>query len=172
MIGLALRGEQHEYGAELCLWREAEQMFGALLDLLARHRSVRIVEIENHLKRSQRQPDDIEAQYAACDLVLTTRFHGAIAALRHNVPFIALDQIRHGGKVMPLLAGSGWQGVLRVDSTETLDVVRLGIELLRAPESLRLVKSRCWHVHEGNRTLAAVDAWLAEGGDGVSIPPV
>ncbi|WP_379920496.1 capsular polysaccharide synthesis protein [Erythrobacter sp. R86502] len=160
VIGLALRGEQHEYGSELCLWREASQMFAALVDLLARHSSVRIVEIENHLLRSRRTADAIEEQYAACDLVLTTRYYGGIAALRKNVPFIALDQISNGAKVMPLLAGFGWEAVFRVDTVSTLDIVRLGLELLRDPQTMQLVKTRCRHVREANRTLAYVDRWL------------
>ena len=57
--------------------------------------------------RSQRTPDDIEEQYAECDLVLMARVHGAIAALRQHVPFIALDQINNGAKVLPLLSGFG-----------------------------------------------------------------
>lgn len=160
VIGLALRGEQHEYGVELCLWREAGLMFAALTELLARHGSVRVVEIENHLLRSQRRPDEIEDQYAACDLVLTTRFHGAIAALRQDAPFIALDQISAGAKVLPLLAGFGWEAVFRVDAVTTLDIVRVGLDLLINPQTARLVATRCRHVREANRTLTHVDRWL------------
>ena len=33
VISLALRGEQHEYGLGLRLWREADRMFAALVNL-------------------------------------------------------------------------------------------------------------------------------------------
>jgi hypothetical protein len=160
VIGLALRGEQHEYGTELCLWREADQIFAALTSLLARHCSVRVVEIENHLLHSQRTPDEIENQYAECDLVLTTRFHGAIAALRQDVPFIALDQVSGGAKVLPLLTGFGWDAVFCVDRVGVLDIIRVGLNLLRDPQIAILVATRCRHVREANRTLAHLDSWL------------
>jgi hypothetical protein len=162
VIGLALRGEQHEYGVDLCLWREANLIFTAFIDLVSQYRPVRVVEIENHLLRSRRTPEAIEQQYAECDLVLTTRFHGAVTALRQNVPFIALDQIRSGAKVLPLLSGLGWDAVYEVETVNTLDIMRTGLNLLQDRSRSQLVSSRCRHVHEGNRTLAHLDQWLEE----------
>ena len=160
VIGLALRGEQHEYGTSLCRWREAAAMFSALTDLLARYAPVRIVEIENHLVRAGRAPDEIEAQYVDCDLVLTTRFHGAIAALRQDVPLIALDQISGGAKVLPLLMGLGWSAVFGIDNVNALDILRAGLDLLHEPQIENLVASRGRHLRDANRTLAHVDKWL------------
>ena len=162
VIGLALRGEQHEYSPQRCLWREAGLMFNALTDLLARHGSVRVIEIENHLHRSQRRPDEIEEQYAQCDLVLTSASIAPSAALRQNVPFIAVDQIESGAKVLPLLADSGWGAVFGVETIGPLDIVRIGLELLHDPQTTGLVTTRRQHVREANRTLAHVDTWLQD----------
>jgi hypothetical protein len=161
VIGLALRGDQHEYGAELCLWREAAQLFEALTDLLGRY-GLRIVEIENHLLRSQLTPNEIEQRYAECDLVLTTRFHGAITSLRQQVPFIALDQIRGGAKVLPLLKAFDWKAVFGVDAVDALEIIRVGLNLLHNPDSKSLVATSCHAIREANRTLVHLDGW-AEG---------
>jgi len=160
VIGLALRGEQHEYGTDRCLWREVEIVFKALTDTLRSYASVRVVQIENHLARSHLSPDEIEAQYALCDLVLTTRFHGAVAALRQDVPFIAVDQIDGGGKVFPLLAGRQWDAVFAVGSVGAIDIVRIGLNLLHDPQIESLVASRCEHIRQANKTLAHLDEWL------------
>jgi hypothetical protein len=160
VIGLALCGEQHEYGTERCLWSEVETVFEALTDTLRNHASVRVVQIENHLVRSHLSPDEIEAQYALCDLVLTTRFHGAIAALRQDVPFIAVDQIDGWGKVFPLLAGGRWDAVFAVGSVSAIDIVRIGLNLLHDSQIESLVATRCEHIRHANRTLAHLDKWL------------
>lgn len=160
VIGLALRGEQHEYGAENCLFERAHALFEALTDVLARHSAARVVNLENHLARAGVSPDEIERRYSRCDLVLTTRFHGAVLALRQGVPFVALDQIRGGAKVLPLLRELGWDAVRRAETTEPLEVIRMGLDLLDDPQvpALALACSRA--VSEGNRTLCALDAWI------------
>lgn len=160
VIGLALRGVQNEYGAENLLADEAAALFAALTDVVARHGDARITMLENHLVRAGVPPDDIERAYARCDLVLTTRFHGAVIAMRQGVPFIALDHIRGGAKVLPLLRDSGWPAVGRVDASAALDVIRTGLDLLHDPQAARLTVALSRAVTDANRTLAALDAWL------------
>jgi len=50
-IGLVLRGEQHEYGTELCLWQEVSQIFDKLIKTLSRYVTLHVIKIENHRKR-------------------------------------------------------------------------------------------------------------------------
>jgi hypothetical protein len=118
VIGLALRGPQGEYGADACLWERTERLARVAAERLLERSGGRLELIENHLARSGRRPEEIESQYARCDLVITSRFHGAMLALRHGVPFVAIDQIRGGGKVEPLLAGRGWPHVFRAEDAE------------------------------------------------------
>lgn len=160
VIGLSLRGMQHEYGTADCFATEAQALFEALIDHLAKHGPVRVVPLENHLGRSGQEPDDIERGYGQCNLVLTTRYHGAITALRQNVPFIAVDQIRGGAKVWPLLQNLGWQGVFRIDAVSAVDIVRLGQSFLAADQDIPLSRTQSSAVREANRTLGAVADWL------------
>jgi hypothetical protein len=162
VIGLALRGSQEEYGADHCLWDQAERLARAAADHLLRSAGGRVETIENHLARAGLSATDIEARYAGCDLVITTRFHGAMLAVRHGVPFVALDQIRGGGKVAPLLAARGWPHVLRVDRATEGDVARSATAALAVAALPGLQAFRDGAIRGANRTLAAVTAWLAD----------
>jgi hypothetical protein len=160
VIGMALRGSQTEYGAANCLSERVGRLAWAAAERLLARTGGRVLPIENHLARSGRTPRGIEAGYAACDLVITSRFHGAMLALRHGVPFVALDQIRGGGKVAPLLEGRGWPHVLRVDDVDAAGVTRAAVAAL-APEArlaLRLARDRA--VMDAAVTLHAMTTWL------------
>ena len=97
-IGIVLRGKQVEYGVDLCQWAETEALVLRTAWAATKDAQGEIKVIENHLVRSTESPDAIEAHYAECDLILTSRFHGAIESLRSGVPFIAIDQIKGGQK--------------------------------------------------------------------------
>lgn len=55
-----------------------------------------------------RTPDEIESLIARVDVVITTRLHGMVLALKHGVPAIALDPIPGGGKVSSQADAIGW----------------------------------------------------------------
>ena len=160
VIGLALRGPQQEYGISLCLANEAKARFDALTNLLAQHGSLRVVTLENHLARSGQAPEAIEAAYRECDLVLTTRFHGAIIALRQGVPFIAIDQISGGAKVLPLLEDLGWPALFDVSASTAIDIIHRGLDLLAADQTLILCQTQDRAVRNANRTLCHLGDWL------------
>lgn len=161
VIGLALRGPQDEYGTDNCLWAETEQLAREAAEQLLRSAGGRIETIENHLDRAGRSAAAIEASYADCDLVITSRFHGAMLAARHGVPFVALDQIRGGGKVAPLLAARGWPHVLRADRVTEAEIARSAAAALAAAALPGLQAFRDRAVSGANRTLAAMTSWLA-----------
>ena len=129
-IGLAMRGPQGEYGLERDLSDRAKSLATAVCGALAGRHGLSIVEIEHHLERSGKKPEALEAQYEACDLVITSRFHGGILALRNEVPFIAIDQIRDRGKVTALLGRTGWPFIFGAESAKADEVHRAAEELL------------------------------------------
>jgi hypothetical protein len=162
VIGLALRGPQAEYGEANCLWERTEELARAAAEHLLRRGGGRLEIIENHLGRSELTAREIEARYAACDLVVTSRFHGGMLALRHGVPFVAIDQIRGGAKVFPLLAGGGWPHVLRADAADEAAVVRAAAAALAVESRPLLAAARDRAVRGANVTLRAMTSWLAE----------
>jgi hypothetical protein len=161
VIGLALRGPQGEYGADACLWERTERLARVAAERLLERSGGRLELIENHLARSGRRPEEIESQYARCDLVITSRFHGAMLALRHGVPFVAIDQIRGGGKVEPLLAGRGWPHVFRAEDAGEEDVARAAAAAIAVESRPILCEVRGRAVVAANRTLAALATALA-----------
>lgn len=135
VVGLVLRGEQSEYGPDSSLHDQTSTLASHVLDTLTTKYRIKTVEIEHHLTRSGRAPFDIEGLYSSCDLVFTSRFHGAILAMRNRVPFIAIDQIRGGGKLMNLLSSSGWPFVYSIEHAEGDDVARAAMELVEGGKS-------------------------------------
>ena len=71
--------------------------------MFARDKSIEIKIIDHQLFRSKWSIEDYDLAYKSCDLLITTRFHGAIFAIRNNVPFLVIDQIRPSAKVTRLL---------------------------------------------------------------------
>lgn len=122
-VGIVLRGPQTEYEPKRCLAERTSDIVREAARKVVARRGGRVVEIENHLHRSGIAPAAIESQYAACDVVLTSRFHGAMLALRHGVPFVAVDQIEGGAKVSALLGATGWPHVYRAEAVDAAGVV-------------------------------------------------
>ncbi|PST17626.1 hypothetical protein C7U61_18535 [Rhizobium sp. JAB6] len=161
VIGLALRGQQGEYGDERCRWQETEAVVQRILTSAAEDGPLRVVTIENHLTRAAMPANAIEAQYGDCDLILTSRFHGAIAAMRQGVPFIAIDQISGGAKVYDLLADLGWPYVHKISEADPSYLTHCALALLQNPESDRLMAACRKAVKDANCTLTDLDAWAA-----------
>jgi hypothetical protein len=159
-VGVVLRGEQGEYGPQNCLWREAAEIIDEALAELFSENPGETITIENHLDRSGVSPEELEELYRGCDLVVTTRFHGAAMALRHHVPFVAVDQIVGGAKVYGLLANRGWPHVYR---TDLCDASRLATALRDALTSERaedLRRHRAHRAGEAHHTLAELGRLL------------
>jgi polysaccharide pyruvyl transferase WcaK-like protein len=134
----------------------AEAAFDQVLEGLAGDRQLDVVRIENHL-RSGRSADEIEEQYAGCDLILTTRLHGAILAARHAVPFIAIDQIKGGAKVASVLGRYSWPHVYPVDDLDPEQLLMVAESLIRSQNALVSVLQK--EMRGGaSRTLSALIA--------------
>jgi hypothetical protein len=99
-VGVVFRGMQSEYGPEHCLWKKTRDITSEAAEALTSKYGGRVIEIENHLYRSGLTPQEIETQYSNCDLIVSSRFHSAMLALRHGVPSIAIDQIQGGAKLL------------------------------------------------------------------------
>ena len=57
----------------------------------------------------------IESLIARMDVVLTTRLHGTVLALKNGVPALAVDPVAGGGKIRRQAEALGWPVVLAAD---------------------------------------------------------
>jgi Polysaccharide pyruvyl transferase len=156
-IGIILRGLQAEYGPEHCLWERTEHIALEAANSLVEKHGGRMVMIENHLTRSGLTPHGIEALYAECDLIITSRFHGAMLALRKLVPFLAIDQIRGGAKVLDLVGATGWPFFSTAGNPDAVRLAADASELLTAKFERLLFHVRTRTIDRTNGTLARLD---------------
>lgn len=75
-------------------------------------------------------------------------------ALRHLVPFVALDQIRGGAKVLNLLARTEWPFVYEAGTVSLARVASDARALLSGDLHEALFDARTRTIRNANRTLA------------------
>lgn len=134
-IGISLRGKQSEYGDAICMHDKVDEYVSEACSFLRKEFPINVVNIENHLARSGKTPQEIEMQYSACKLILTTRFHGAMLAIRNSIPYIAIDQIKGGAKVHRLLYDKGWPHVYKIENVDIKALQQLTKNLLSTPRN-------------------------------------
>lgn len=87
----------------------------AIEDLLA-GRELAVVRIDTRLDRPNpgglRTAAEVESLIARMDVVVTTRMHGAVLALKHGVPAVVVDTVPGGGKVSSQMSVLGWPHLL------------------------------------------------------------
>ncbi|MEX0655024.1 MAG: polysaccharide pyruvyl transferase family protein [Phycisphaeraceae bacterium] len=106
LVGVVLVHPQGEYKAKA----RHEQANDAAERLIARQRCP-VVRIDTRLDENstgQRSADEIELLIARTDLVVTTRLHGTVLALKNGVPVIAIDPIAGGAKIIRQTRTIGW----------------------------------------------------------------
>jgi len=114
VVGTVLIDTQPEY-KEKDLRLSANE---AITKLVA-SREMATVPIDTRLdinRTSLRSPAEVESLIAAMDLVLTTRLHGLVLALKNGVPAIAIDSVSGGAKIKRQAESIGWPIVFTVDS--------------------------------------------------------
>lgn len=75
-------------------------------------REVSVVEIDTRLDTTNfaglRSPAEVESLVARMDVIITTRLHGMVLALKHGIPSLVLDTLANGGKVRRQAETLGW----------------------------------------------------------------
>ena len=116
VVGVVLIDAQPEYG-EGDLHDPAHR---AIDELLAT-RAGAAVRIDTRLDANAtglRTPAEIESLIARMDVVVTTRLHGLVLALKNGVPALAVDSVAGGAKVSRQAESVGWPIVLRADALD------------------------------------------------------
>jgi Polysaccharide pyruvyl transferase len=95
------------------------QAANVALQQLAASRKISAVSIDTRLDvpgaRDFQTAGEIESLIARMDVVLTTRLHGLVLALKNGVPAIAIDPIPQGDKIRRQAEILGWPLIFTVD---------------------------------------------------------
>ncbi|HVE66875.1 MAG TPA: glycosyltransferase [Thermoanaerobaculia bacterium] len=130
---------QPEYGD-----RGMHDVADAAIDRLLASRRVAVVSIDTRLDANEtglRSPAEIESLIARMDVVVTTRLHGMVFALKNGVPALAVDPIRGGAKVRRQAETIGWPAVFLADALDDEALGRSFDFCLSAEARLRAVET-------------------------------
>ncbi len=83
-------------------------------------------------------------------------------AVRHGVPFVALDQIEGGAKVERLLQPTGWPHVYRAEAVDAELIAAAAENALSAPLGRRLAQVRADAARRAEETLDRMQALVPE----------
>ncbi len=115
VAGLVLVHPQSEYPGA---------MHGVANDALARvaaSREMAVVPIDTRLDingTGLRTAAEVESLIARMDVVLTTRLHGMVLAIRNGVPPLVIDPIAGGRKVITQARAIGWRAAFTADELD------------------------------------------------------
>jgi hypothetical protein len=90
----------------------------AAFDRLLGRREAAVLLVDTRLDPAvpgRRTAAEVEALIAAADVVLTTRLHGLVLALRAGLPALAVDPVPGGAKVLAQARALSWPAALSVD---------------------------------------------------------
>ena len=106
VVGLIQISKQDEYGNR-DLYRKANEAMEAFTN----SRAMSVVRIDTVLHENSsglRTAEEIESLVARMDVVLTSRLHGTVLALKNHVPAIPVDPVRGGAKISRQVEALGW----------------------------------------------------------------
>ena len=114
VVGKILVEPQKEYRGKA----KHQQANELIAELLAKQPCA-VVPIDTRLdvpdRGGLRSPEEIESLIARMDLVVTTRLHGMVLALKNGVPALVIDAIRGGAKITKQAQTIQWPNVLMID---------------------------------------------------------
>jgi len=91
------------------------------IERLTRSREMACVPIDTRLDTNPaglRTPAEIESLLARMDVVVTTRLHGAVLALKNGVPVIPIDPEAGGAKIRRQVESIGWPILFCADALD------------------------------------------------------
>jgi len=94
-------------------------MANAAIDRLSNSREMVVVPIDTRLDTNStglRSPAEIESLLARMDVVVTTRLHGMVLALKNGVPVVAIDPEAGGAKIIRQAQTIGWRLAYAADA--------------------------------------------------------
>jgi hypothetical protein len=114
VVGVVLVHPQSEYKK-----RAMHKTANDAIHRLVASREMSTVAIDTRLDENGtrlRSPAEVESLIARMDVVLTTRLHGTVLALKNGVPVVAVDPIAGGAKIWRQAETIGWSVVFTADA--------------------------------------------------------
>ena len=114
-------GRQPEYAAV------APDVAHAAFDRLLAGREAAIIAVDTRLDPAlpgRRSAAEVEALIGVADVVLTTRLHGIVLALRQGRPALAIDVVPGGAKLLAQARALGWPAAVAVDALDDTELER------------------------------------------------
>jgi hypothetical protein len=114
VVGVVEVHPQREYRE-----RSTHQVANEAIHRLINSREMSVVHIDTRLDINTtglRTPAEVESLVARMDLVVTTRLHGMVLALKNGIPAIAIDPIAGGAKIRRQAETIGWPVVFTVET--------------------------------------------------------
>ena len=105
VVGLVLIDAQPEYQ------RDRRESVDEIIMAFVESREMAIVKIDTRLDKNQtglRSAPEIESLIARMDVVITTRLHGTVLAIKNSVPVISIDAVEGGAKITRQVLALGW----------------------------------------------------------------
>jgi polysaccharide pyruvyl transferase WcaK-like protein len=116
VVGVVLIHPQEEYGR-----RDRHVEAHAAIQRLLDTREVAAVPIDTRLDENLtglRTPAEVDSLIARMDMVVTTRLHGTVLALKNAVPALVVDPIEGGAKITRQVRAVGWPVLHNVESLD------------------------------------------------------
>jgi Polysaccharide pyruvyl transferase len=137
-IGIVLVHPQREYEGGM------HEEVGAAIGRLRETREIAVVEIDTRLDENSTglgTPGEVEVLIARADVIVTTRLHGLVMALRNSVPAVVIDPIAGGAKVRRQADAVGWPIAFNADEINDALLARALDQCLS--EEMRTEAARC-----------------------------
>jgi len=115
VAGVVLVHPQNEYPDAM------HETANAAIARLAASREMAIVPIDTRLDVNStglRTPAEVESLIARMDVVLTTRLHGMVLAIKNGVPPVVIDPFAGGRKVLAQAKAIGWHMAFAADELD------------------------------------------------------
>jgi hypothetical protein len=118
VVGVVLSPGQREYGAR----GRHERIERELVEWLASREAARVpldTRLDPRDWRHPADPAELEAVVHRLDLVVTTRLHGLVLALKNGVPALAVDPVGGGAKVTAQARAWDWPAIVTTGEDDT-----------------------------------------------------
>jgi hypothetical protein len=121
VVGVVLAHAQHEYGNR----QRHDAVHAVLTSWLSRQDCARLpfdTRLDGRDWRLPRTSGQLESLIRRLDVMVTTRMHGLVLALKNGIPVLAVDPIAGGAKVSAQATAWAWPAVVTADSFTEADL--------------------------------------------------